>query len=457
MLKQAKIFRKQSDKIACDLQHRKTINFNISKYAAAVSEGILRFSDFSLAKNQASAIKNDVIDRLPDLLVEFENTAIANGVEVYWADSADLLISMISQVLQEEETKMLVKSKSMVTEEVELNDNLTKQGIESVETDLGEFIVQVAGEKPYHIVTPAMHKSKSDVAQLFHKHFNTDINLSPEEMTGFVRAYLRDKFLTADVGITGANFICAKEGAIAVTENEGNAYLSAAMPKTHIVIAGIEKVIPSIDDLALFWPLLAVHGTGQQLTVYSNLFFGPKKENETDGPERMVVFLLDNKRTSIYSNPGVKHSLKCIRCGACLNYCPVYKNIGGYTYNTTYSGPIGSVISPHFKDFGKYNHLSFASSLCGKCEEICPVQIPLTQMLLYNRQKAQKTSVFTQALYTVLSNRKLMDMVGGKIKSWFKNIFQSKAIGDKKSLDDFSEQSFSNQFKKKAFKKKVFS
>jgi len=446
--KQARIFKRQSKKVAADLQHRTTINFNISKYDVAVQAGKLRFSDFELAKEITSEIKDEVIAKLPDLLLQYEQEAQKKGVEVYWAEDSTSLIQQVSSVLKDEETRMLVKSKSMVSEEVELNENLEKIGIESIETDLGEFIVQEAGEKPYHIVTPAMHKSKADVAELFHTHFGTDIDLTAEEMTAFVRQYLRNKFLTADVGITGANFICAKEGAIAVTENEGNAYLSASMPKTHIVIVGIEKVIPSISDLSKMWPVLAWHGTGQQLTVYSNIFLGPKKENETDGPERMVVFLLDNKRSKVYTDEKLRESLKCIRCGACLNYCPVYKNIGGYTYAATYSGPIGSVLTPHFKDFTAFNHLSFASSLCGKCDEICPVYIPLTQLLLYNRQLASKNKMANNAMYIALSDRKRMDIVNGCIKNVTSKVFGKWLVGDKKKLPDFSSKSFSEDYRK---------
>ncbi len=446
-------FKKDAQRVAQDKQHRKIINFNISKYDVAVKNGNARYSDLNSAKQQASDIKDKVINNLPYLLEEFEANACKNGTEVYWAQDAQDLIQQLIEILINHETKHLVKSKSMVTEEIKLNHHLEKNNIESVETDLGEFIVQVAGEKPYHIVTPAMHKSKQDVAKLFSQHFNTDVNLSAEELTDFVRQLLRQKFINADAGVTGANFICAREGAVAVTENEGNALLSASFPKLHIVIAGIEKVLPGIDDLPLFWPLLATHGTGQQLTVYSNIFFGPKKENEMDGPERMLVFLLDNKRSSLYSDPVMNEALKCIRCGACLNGCPVYKNIGGYTYNTTYSGPIGSVISPHLKGFNSYNHLSFASSLCGKCNEVCPVKIPLTKLLLYNRQKAQvtiycKDKVVNKALFKVLSSRNSMNMAGGKLKSMLSTCFQSAFIGCNKQLPPFALKTFSQQWKK---------
>ncbi|WP_439182108.1 lactate utilization protein B [Carboxylicivirga taeanensis] len=446
-------FKKDAARVAPDLTHRRIIRYNMSRYDAAVDRGKERYSDLELAKNRASAVKKYVLQHLPDLLMQFEKKAQSNGAEVYWAENSEQLIEQLIDLLNSEQCQQLVKSKSMVTEEIELNKHLEKVGIESVETDLGEFIVQVAGEKPYHIVTPAMHKSKQDIAKLFNQQFKTDPDLSAEELTAFVRNLLRDKFINADVGITGANFLCAREGAVAVTENEGNAYLSASFPKLHVVIAGIEKVLPGIDDLPLFWPLLAAHGTGQQLTVYSNLFFGPKKANEVDGPQRMVVFLLDNKRTELYNDAHLQESLKCIRCGACLNACPVYKNIGGYTYNATYSGPIGSVISPHFKVFSSFNHLSFASSLCGKCNEVCPVKIPLTKLLLYNRQKAQVYQANTVKatngiLYRILNNRLLMSFAHGRIKTLLAAFLSPFLFRGGKKLPPFPSKSFSEQWKK---------
>jgi L-lactate dehydrogenase complex protein LldF len=276
----------------------------------------------------------------------------------------------------------------MVTEEIHLNEFLEENNIESVETDLGEYIQQLDGEPPYHIVTPAMHKSKEDVAKLFAEKLGTDPKLTPEQLTLVAREKLRKKYVQAEIGITGANFLVAESGAVAITENEGNARLSCAWPKTHIVIAGIEKIIPSLNDLALFWPLLATFGTGQQVTVYNTIVMGPKQENESDGPEKMYVILLDNGRTELLSNPKTRESLYCIRCGACLNACPVYKNIGGHAYGTTYSGPIGAVITPHLRKMDDWKHLSYASSLCGNCTEVCAVKINLHELLLETRNEA---------------------------------------------------------------------
>jgi L-lactate dehydrogenase complex protein LldF len=297
-----------------------------------------------------------------------------------------------------------------------------------VETDLGEYIQQMDGEAPYHIVTPAMHKSKEDVAKLFAEKSGTDINLTPEQLTLVARKNLREKYVQAEIGVTGANFIIADIGGIAVTENEGNARLSASWPKTHIVIVGIEKMIPSITDLGLFWPLLATYGTGQQITVYNSIISGPRKADESDGPEEMIVILLDNGRTELLANAKSREALYCIRCGACLNACPVYKNIGGHAYDTTYSGPIGSVITPHLRGMHDYKHLSYASSLCGNCTEVCPVKINLHELLLENRKEAVElgessfAEKFAWKIWKQTSmNRQLMNQGTAPIKNWVIN------------------------------------
>ena len=360
----------------------------------------------------------------------------------------------IKEILNEEESTSVVKSKSMTTEEVELNEHLEENNIEVVETDLGEFIVQVAGEKPYHIVTPAMHKSKEDVAELFCEKFNTPIESTPEELTAFVRDRLRRKFLDADVGITGANFILPDIGAVALTENEGNGLMTMAFPKIHIVIAGIEKLIPSYKDLTRFWPILATHGTGQKVTVYSSIITGPKKGDEKNGPERMIVFLLDNGRTELFAKDDQYSALKCIRCGSCLNACPVYKNIGGYTYNSTYSGPIGAIITPHLNGMKDFGHLSFASSLCGKCKDVCPVNIDIPQLLLFNRRdyvrqnskKVENTIVKSAGYF--LEKRKRLDLFPHGIKNISLGNMAKKVWGPRRSFPVFKE-SFSSQWKNK--------
>jgi len=354
-----------------------------------------------------------------------------------------------------------VKSKSMISEEIELNDALEKSGIESVETDLGEYIVQLAGEKPYHIVTPAMHKSKEDIAALFHEKFGISENSTPEEITRFVRQKLRKKFVEAGAGITGANFLIADTGSIALTENEGNGMMTFSFPKIHIVIAGIERIIPSFRDLQLFWPLLASHGTGQHITVYNSIVSGPGQSGEIDGPTEMYVILLDNERTELLKHNQQRRALSCIKCGACLNACPVYKNIGGYTYNTTYSGPIGSVITPQMRGMKEFKHLSFASSLCGKCTEVCPVKINLHELLLYNRYESVKDNYVTSMEKFVqrmakkgLSNRWMMDLGGGKLKNMLMRMTMKKAWGTRRTLPEFAPKNFKQLWEERRIQKK---
>ena len=388
MRETAEVFKAKSTVKAEDLEHRRKINFNISKYNAVVPQGKKQFSDLEAVRKKAKTLKWKAIESLDTQLEEFERNFMKRGGRVIWADTADDALKAIGEICSRHDCKTVVKSKSMATEEIHLNEFLEKNGIESVETDLGEYIQQLDDEPPYHIVTPAMHKSKEDVARLFTDKLGTRPGMSPEELTMVARNNLRGKYISAEVGVTGANFIISDTGSIAITENEGNGRLSCAWPKVHIVVAGIEKVIPSLEDLALFWPLLSTFGTGQKVTVYNTIISGPRQPSETDGPEEMYVILLDNGRTNILADPKQRESLYCIRCGACLNACPVYKNIGGHAYGTTYSGPIGSVITPHMKDLDEWKHLSFASSLCGNCTEVCAVKINLHELLLDNRHQA---------------------------------------------------------------------
>jgi L-lactate dehydrogenase complex protein LldF len=449
-------FTHDADAIAFDEKHRNTIKFNISRYDAAVSRGMARYNNVEAAKTRAASIKRDALQNLGKYLLEFEEKITARGVEVLWANDTAEATLFIEQILKENNAKLLVKSKSMTTEEIEMNHTAEKMGCESVETDLGEFIVQVAGEKPYHIVTPAMHKSKGDIAKLFNEKFGTPIDSTPQEMTEYVRQVLRKKYTRAEVGVTGANFLIADIGGISVTENEGNGIMSTAFPKIHIVIAGIEKIIPKMTQLGLFYPLLAAHGTGQQITAYNTIFTGPRQTNEVDGPEKMVVILLDNGRTTVYEDDEGYEALACIRCGACLNGCPVYKTIGGYTYDTTYSGPIGSVLTPFLRGFKDFSHLSFASTLCGKCVEVCPVKIPLTDILLANRRKTVEQNLRPTAEKILMKGFRLMaskrigfDFFPGILKNAGMYPFNFMGWGPMRSMPTFANKTFSEQYRNK--------
>lgn len=440
---------------AADKEHRRKINFNIGKYDAVVPQGKEQFSNISLAREKAKNLKWKAIETLDKQLEFFEAAITKRGAKVIWAENAEEALEEIRKICEKKNCRTIVKSKSMVTEEIHLNDFLEKHHIESIETDLGEYIQQLDNEPPYHIVTPAMHKSKEDVAKLFAEKLGTDPRLTPEQLTLVAREVLREKYTQAEIGITGANFIIADTGAVAVTENEGNARLSCAWPKTHIVVAGIEKVIPSLTDLALFWPLLATYGTGQRITVYNTIIAGPKQENEADGPEEMYVILLDNGRTNILANEKQRESLYCIRCGACLNACPVYKNIGGHAYEATYSGPIGAVITPNLSGMGEWKHLSYASSLCGNCTEVCAVKINLHELLLENRHEAVEEGeagwaekmawkMWKQAVL----HRRLMNAGNSTMKNWVVNKMVKGWTAHRGNMV-FPKKSFNQQWREK--------
>lgn len=451
----ASTFKAKSSIKAADLEHRRKINFNIGKYNSKVVEGKQQFTQLMPAREKAKQVRWRAIETLDQQLETFELQFTRNGGKVIWAENAAQACEEILKICRAKQCKTLVKSKSMVTEEIHLNDFLQQHAIESVETDLGEYIQQLDGEAPYHIVTPAMHKSKEDVAKLFAEKLGTDPNATPEQLTLTARAILREKYVQAEVGVTGANFILADIGGIAITENEGNARLSCAFPKTHIVVVGIEKVLPSMQDLSLFWPLLATYGTGQQVTVYNSIVTGPRQSSEQDGPEEMYVILLDNGRTNVLANTATRESLYCIRCGACLNACPVYKNVGGHSYGTTYSGPIGSVITPHLKDLDEYKHLSHASSLCGNCTEVCPVRINLHTLLLENRMEAVEAghaSIAEKAAWMVwkqaILRRSLLNIGGAKIKNKVVNKLFTAWVQHRGELH-FPEKNFNQLWKER--------
>jgi L-lactate dehydrogenase complex protein LldF len=309
---------------------------------------------------------------------------------VHWAANARQGREIILGILREKQARIIVKSKAMTSEEIHLNDAMEKAGYEVVESDLGEFIVQLRHEPPYHLVFPAMHLKRGEIQQTFQARLHDAPSDDPEALTMVARRALRDKYLQAEVGITGANFAIAETGMISITENEGNARLTAAIPRTMITLLGIEKVLPRLEDLALFLPMLAVMGTGQALTCYNTMYGGPRQPGEADGPEEFHVVLLDNQRTTLLADAEQRDALGCIRCGACLNVCPIFRNVGGHTYGTVYGGPIGSVITPHLRGMQDWKHLSYASSLCGACTETCPVKIDLHHHLLQNRRNASQ-------------------------------------------------------------------
>jgi L-lactate dehydrogenase complex protein LldF len=439
---------------AFDTRHRDILNNNIGKYEVAVERGLSRMAFLDNAKKKGHVIKWRVMENLDKFLPEFEANFQKRGGKVIWANDAEEAQREILNIVQRNGAKTVIKSKSMVTEELNLNEFLEANQVESLESDLGEYIVQLLGQKPYHIITPAMHLNKEDVAKLFNEKFGTPLDATAEQLAAKARELLRDKYLQADIGITGANFLLADTGSIALSENEGNARLCTTFPKIHITIAGIEKIIPSIADLDLYWPMLATHGTGQNLTVYNTILSGPRQAGETDGPEEMYVILLDNGRTNLLAQKDQRQGLYCIRCGACLNACPIYKNIGGHTYNTPYSGPIGSVITPHMRGMEEFKHLSNASSLCGKCTEVCPVKIDIHKMLLLNRRDAVKEELAPKKerwgwllWKRNMLKRSRMDFLSAGWKNRLMRIFFKKTWGNYHEMPEMAEKSFSALWK----------
>ena len=456
MTKFASDFITTSNTKAFDLDHRRIIKFNMGRYNTSVERGLLKLVNLENSKRKANVIKWKVMENLDKLLPEFEANFQRRGGKVIWANDAAEAQKEILNIIQKAKAKTVIKSKSMTTEEIHLNEFLEEHHIQALESDLGEYIVQLLGQKPYHIVTPAMHLSKEDIARLFNEKFGTPVDATPEQLTLKARELLREKYTSADVGITGGNFLIADTGSVCLTENEGNARLTTTFPKIHIAVVGIEKIIPSMADLDLFWPLLSSHGTGQNLTVYNTILSGPKQDNETDGPEEMYVVLLDNGRTNLLAQKDQRQGLYCIRCGACLNACPVYQNIGGHTYETTYSGPIGSIITPHMQGMEDFKHLSYASSLCGKCTEVCPVKIDIHKMLLLNRRDAVETGHVTilekwgwKAWKSGMLKRKMMDMLGGNWKNILLKTFFKKTWGEHRELPKVDAKSFSKQWKER--------
>jgi len=384
----AREFLRHAAEKSADLVHRGVIRKGIDQYNAAAGRGRARFSDWEAARQKCYEIKWEAVNNLDRYLLEFERRVKERGGHVFWAENSEQARQYVAGVATSRGVKKIVKSKSMVSEEIQLAPALEKLGIKVVETDLGEYIVQLRNEPPYHIVTPAMHLSRADIAALFKEKLGDVDTDDPPQLVAAARRSLRRDFFSAEMGISGANFLVADAGMIALTTNEGNGRLSTSIPRIHLVLSGIEKVIPRLQDLATLWPVLATSGTGQPITCYNTLIGGPRGPNEIDGPEEFHVVLVDNGRSQLLAEVSEREVLHCVRCGACINACPVFRTVGGHTYGTTYMGPIGSVLTPHLRGLPDFNHLSYASSLCGACTDACPVKIDLHHHLLHNRRDA---------------------------------------------------------------------
>jgi L-lactate dehydrogenase complex protein LldF len=342
-------------------------------------------------RDRAREIKEHTINNLDHYLEKFATNVERSGGHVFWATSAEDASRYITEVARERGVKVAVKSKSMMTEEIDLNSKLAAAGIEAVETDLGEYIVQLAGERPSHINMPAIHKTRGEVADLFTAKLHVERSESIDQMTALARRVLRKRFAAAGMGITGVNYAVAETGTIVLVENEGNIRMTTSLPRMHIALMGIEKVIPQLEDLDVFLKLLSRSASGQQLTSYVSLLTGVKRAANEEGPEELHVILLDNGRVNMLADPHLRESLYCIRCGACLNICPVYQKIGGHAYGWVYPGPIGAVLTPQMIGRQRAANLPFASTLCGACREVCPIKINIPDMLLHLRHEIKES------------------------------------------------------------------
>ena len=344
-------------------------------------------ADWEELRDRGRSIKMHVIENLDYYLELLARNVERAGGHVFFAEDAQAASNYVVSVAADRGIDLVIKSKSMLSEEMGLNERLESEGIEPVETDLGEYIVQLAGETPFHIIAPAIHKSREEVSDLFAERLGTPRYDDIEDLTREARTQLRQKFIAAGMGISGANFLVAETGTVTLVTNEGNGRMVTSMPKVHVAIAGMEKVVPSMEDLGLFLRLLIRSATGQMLSSYVTTVTGPRAEHEVDGPEEFHLVIVDNGRSRILADENLRESLLCLRCGACLNACPVYRKVGGHAYGWVYPGPIGAVVSPMLTGLSDAKDLPYASTLCGACKEACPVRIDLPRMLLYLRKE----------------------------------------------------------------------
>lgn len=366
---------------------RGAMDFLQDKRSAQFPDG----DELERLRDIGEAVRQHALARLPDLLVQLEDKLTAAGVQVHWAEDGEQANAIIHAIAQRNQATRFIKGKSMASEEIELNHYLEARGMTCLESDMGEYIVQLAGEKPSHIVMPAIHKTKADIAGLFAEHIpDAPYTEDVDSLIQTGRRALRQAFVEADIGLSGVNFAAADTGTLWLVENEGNGRLTTSVPEVHIAIMGMEKVVAKLEHIVPLASLLTRSATGQAITTYFNLISGPRREGEQDGPREVHLVLLDNGRSQAYADEQLRATLQCIRCGACMNHCPVYTRIGGHAYGTTYPGPIGKIISPHLLGLDATADLATASSLCGACGEVCPVRIPIPQLLVRLRTEANR-------------------------------------------------------------------
>ncbi|MFC4778658.1 LutB/LldF family L-lactate oxidation iron-sulfur protein [Paenibacillus sp. GCM10023252] len=413
----ASTVKKRADLALNDEFLRKAVRFTTERLRGGKKRATEEHGNWEAWRERGQQIRLHTIAYLDYYLNLFVDNARANGVHVHFAETAQEAVQLSLDIAKQCGARSVVKSKSMVTEELHLNQALESIGVEAIETDLGEYIIQLAGEMPSHIVIPAIHKNRYQIAELLSKEAGETLEADTTILAGFVRKKLREKFLEADIGMTGCNFAIAETGSMVLFENEGNARMVTTVPRTQITLMGMERIIPSWADLEVMATLLPRSATGQKLTMYMSGITGPRRSEDADGPDEMHIIIVDNGRSLQLGDPEFQELLNCIRCGACLNACPVYRHIGGHAYGSTYSGPIGAVLTPSLnKNIAEWDDIANASSLCGACYEACPVKIPLHDMLVYLRRRKVESGhgnklegLGMQGFASVMNNAKVMN------------------------------------------------
>ena len=389
-------FQQNASRALNDKQLRKNFKFAMGNFILKRKQIFSDESKTEQLRKIGNAIKRRALSQLPQLLEQLEEKCTQNGIQVHWAETLSEANQHVLRIMQTHRATRLVKGKSMVSEEMGLNDFLQKKGIEARETDLGEFIIQLNNEKPSHIIVPAIHKNKKQIAQIFHEKLSdTPYTEDVEELNAIARKTLRQKFFDAQVGLSGVNFAVAETGTLCLIENEGNGRMSTTVPPVHIAVMGLEKVVEKLTDVPPLLRLLTGSATGQLITTYVNMITSPRKDGERDGPGEVHLIILDNGRSKILSDPQLRQTLQCIRCGTCLNHCPVYTRIGGHAYGFVYPGPIGKILNPQIEGLKKAGELATASSLCEACAEVCPVKIPIPQLLRRLRNESYASDSFS--------------------------------------------------------------
>ena len=365
---------------------RGAMDFLMAKRAAQFPDT----GELESLRDLAEGIRRYSLARLPELLVQLEANLTRNGIQVHWAETAEEANAIVLEIARRHDAQRIVKGKSMVSEEIEFNHAMEAAGIEALESDMGEYIVQLAGEKPSHIIMPAIHKTREQIGRLFaDKVPGIDYTDEVDALIQIGRRVLREKFEQADIGLSGVNFAVAETGTLCLVENEGNGRMCTTVPRVHVAITGIEKVVERLEHVAPLYSILTRSATGQAVSTYLNLISGPRRPDERDGPVEVHLILLDNGRTQAYADEQLRQTLQCIRCGACMNHCPIYARVGGHAYGTTYPGPIGAIVSPHLLGLDRTHRLPTLSTLCGACAEVCPVRIPIAELLVRLRGEAQ--------------------------------------------------------------------